>query len=195
MSTTPLLISVADQHYIINTSKITVSCLFNNEFIKSKNYFSQADIDDIANETVLKVCRSYHRFNPERAKLSTWIRKIAYNCIVDAIQDSIKRQFVDKDCEFVAETRDMISEYNAEKELCRKEFEERVEAACSHLSEKNRRFKNLLVLEYAPREMAEIEGCTPNAASKRVWDIRNALQEPLSAIASEFEFYDYKKAC
>lgn len=35
----------------------------------------------------------------------------------------------------------------------------------------------------------------PNAASKRVWDIRNALNEPLAAIASEFEFYGYKKAC
>lgn len=127
--------------------------------------------------------------------MSTWIRKIAYNCIIDAIQDSIKRQFVDRDCEFVAVTRDMLSEYNAEKELCRKEFKKSVEAEFSHLSEKNRRFKDLLVLEYSPREMAKIEGCTPNAAAKRVWDIRKALKEPLAAIAAEFEVYDYKKAC
>ena len=38
----------------------------------------------------------------------------------------------------------------------------------------------------SPKDMARSEGCSANAAAKRVWVIRQALQKPLSKIADEF---------
>ena len=37
---------------------------------------------------------------------------------------------------------------------------------------------------YAPKDMALTEGCSANAAAKRIWVIRQTLREPISKIAS-----------
>ena len=204
-----------NSHTILNSSRIAVYRLLNERFSGCRKYFSQEDINDIVSDTVFKACRSFHCFNPDKAQLSTWISRIALNCVKDAIAASIRRQpiscsiftenpqdgseynveeYFDKQRGFIPEIRAMFSEYDAEKELEQKEFEQQVDSARSELSEKNQRFANWLVQGYSPREIAEMEGCTPNAASKRAFDIRKALKEPLSAIADEYEIYGFKKA-
>lgn len=39
--------------------------------------------EDITSEAFLRAARFYDRFDPERAKFSTWVISIAHNCIID----------------------------------------------------------------------------------------------------------------
>ena len=64
------------------------------------------------------------------------------------------------------------------------------------LSDKNQKFFSMLVEEeLTPKEMAEREGCTANAASKRIWDIRQALKAAIAETAREFGLFFGKIAC
>ena len=83
----------------------------------------------------------------------------------------------------------------ADKEINRKEFEYSVRKEVSKLSEKNQRFERMLEEGDAPRDMALAEGCSADAAAKRVWVIRQTLREPLSEIADEFGISRRKVAC
>ena len=65
----------------------------------------------------------------------------------------------------------------------------------SKLSDKNQRFLTMLEEGYEPRDMAEREGCTPNAAAKRIHDIRKALKAAIAEIAREFDVFSEKLAC
>ena len=82
---------------------------------------------------------------------------------------------------------DLVSEYSADKDINRKEFEEEVMGKVSKLSDKNKKFFSMLVDEkLTPKDMAKREGCTANAAAKRIWDIRHALKTAIAETAREF---------
>ena len=40
-------------------------------------------VEDVVSEAYLRAARSFHKYNPERAKFSTWVIKIATNCMRD----------------------------------------------------------------------------------------------------------------
>ncbi|MBO4427763.1 MAG: hypothetical protein J5771_04710 [Bacteroidales bacterium] len=209
--------SAAEQHALVSTARIAVehyTKLFSAK-IGVKHFFTREDIEDIAQNVVANAWRSRRTFKPNKCKLSTWIGTIAFNCIKDAIDYKMKRLPISgsleavnpgNDDEFnVAETwapfkgagveiRELVSEYSADKEINRREFEAAVSGEVDKLSEKNRRFVDLLKEGYAPRDMAVVEGCTPNAASIRIHGIRHALSEPVGEIAEEFEVYNMKVA-
>ena len=215
--TTPF-ISAAQQQSIIDNANFAAA-----RFAKSytdklglRNLFTREDIEDIAGTTICKACRSFGGFNPAKAKLSTWVSKIAANCVIDAVDYKITRRpisgelFVenresgdefeaDEFCDvrkgFNPEVRDLLSEYDADREVNRKEFESLVRAEISKLSDKNQRFERMLEEGDTPKTMALVEGCTADAAAKRVWVIRQTLKEPVSGIADEFGISSRKLAC
>jgi len=211
MSYVTLPISTAQQQTIINNANIAVA-----RFAKSyadklglKRLFTKEDIEDIVGNTLYKACRSFGCYNPAKAKLSTWVSRIAVNCVISAVDYKMKRipisydmyveksesgdefgvdEFCDERCGFNADVWDMLSEYEADRQLNEKEFEACVRAQCEKLSEKNQRFERWLEDGMTPKDMAAQEGCTADAAAKRVWVIRQALKEPISEIADEFGF-------
>ena len=198
-------LSPAVQHSIINAANLSVSC-FAKAFcdkLGRKHFFTQEDIEDIAGVVILKAWRSYETFDPEKGKIATWIKTIAFNCVKDAIKYKIKRlpisyslyaenpetgdeycvdEYCDENHGLHSEKSEMLCEFSADSGILQKEFEISVKQEVSKLSEKNQRFADMLIEGYAPREMAIIEGCTANAASKRIWEIRQTLR-PLLAKA------------
>lgn len=54
-------------------------------FIRRSSYFSTEDIEDVVQETFIKVYRSLNVFD-EALKFSTWIYQIARNTMIDAIR-------------------------------------------------------------------------------------------------------------
>lgn len=188
---------------IIDTAKIAVS-----KFAKTyAHLFTREEVEDIAGDAILKAVRYYNSFDREKGTLRTWVSSIASNCVIDAADSKRKRlpiscsvysenvkngeefgvgDFCDERYGFNPELWDMLSEYDAEKDLYRKEFEECVNTQCSKLNEQNRRFIKWTREGYGTQEMAEEEGCSASAAAKRLWGIRQALKGPLSEIAYEF---------
>lgn len=213
--TSSLSISVDQQKTIINCSNLVVA-----KFAKSyadlrgfKNFFSKEDIEDIAGDTIYKACRSFDSFDPSKGPLSAWIYSIAVNNVITAFEYKVKRipisysmsvenhksgdefeidEYLDPSKGSSADVCNLASEYDTEKELCRNEFEHRVREVVSKLSVKDQRFEQMLEHGYTPKEMALVENCTPNAASRRIWSIRQSLKQPLTEIARELEI-SYKK--
>ena len=209
MSYSSRFMSAEQQGSIINNAKIAVT-----RFAKSytgrhglKHFFTKEDLEDIAGNAIYKACRSFECFDPSKAKLSTWVSRIALNCAISAAEYKAKRipisnelyaensesgdefsvdEFCDSRKGFNPEVWDLLSEFEADKEINRKEFEYSVRKEVSKLSEKNQRFEYMLEAGDSPKDMVLSEGCSANAAAKRVWVIRQALQKPLSKIADEF---------
>ena len=212
-------LSAAEQRAIISTANVAVSVHANSITAKlpNKYFFTKEDIEDLAGEVIYRACRSFDRFNSEKSSLKTWVSRIALNCVKDALDYRIKRiglsepmfseSSKDDDEYNKVETSefkkgfdtsvwDLVSEYSADKDINRNEFEETVMGEVGKLSDKNQKFFSMLVdEELTPKEMAEREGCTANAAAKRIWDIRHALKTSIAETAREFGLFFGKIAC
>ena len=215
-------LSAAEQRAIISTANVAVSVHANSITAKlpNKYFFTKEDIEDLAGEVIYKACRSFDRFDSEKSSLKTWVSRIALNCVKDALDYRMKRiglseamfsesskddddddeynkvESADRKKGFNAAVWDLVSEYSADKDINRKEFEEEVMGKVGKLSDKNQKFFSMLVdEELTPKEMAEREGCTANAAAKRIWDIRHALKTTIAETAKEFGLFFGKIAC
>lgn len=212
-------LSAAEQRTIISSANIAVSVHANSITAKlpNKYFFTKEDIEDLAGEVIYRACRSFDRFDSEKSSLKTWVSRIALNCVKDALDYRMKRiglsepmfseSSKDDDEYNKVETSEfnkgfdtsvwnLVSEYSADKDINRKEFEEEVMGKVGKLSDKNQKFFSMLVEEeLTPKEMAEREGCTANAASKRIWDIRQALKAAIAETAREFGLFSLKIAC
>ena len=214
-------LSAAEQRAIIASANIAVSVHVNSftAQLPNKYFFTKEDIEDLAGEVIYRACRSFDRFDSEKASLQTWVSRIALNCVKDALDYRMKRIGLsepmssessndDDDDEYnKAETSkfkkgfdtsvwDLVSEYSADKDINQKEFEETVMGDVGKLSDKNQKFFSMLVEEeLTPKEMAEREGCTANAAAKRIWDIRHALKVAIAETVRDFGLFFGKIAC
>lgn len=202
-----LSLSIAEQQSLISNAEAAVS-----HFTKAfshrlgSHFFSREDIQDMVQDTLLKAWRSIDSYDPTKGKMSTWVSRIAINCVKDEVDRRVRRIFISdsmytvkkrKDEEDLEEADEWIENPQVLEVLCgdsadrlaeRRDFERAVHGEIHKLSGKNQRFAKMLEDGYAPRQMAAIEGCTPNAAAKRVCDIRRALRAALADVAGEFGF-------
>lgn len=205
MSSYPALSAAEQRTLMASVSKAVArfAVVFSSKL--GRDYFSKEDIEDMVQDTLLKAWRSIDGYDPTKGKMSTWVSRIAINCVKDTIDYRVKRIAIsdsfyntplddydggnDED-ESVLDSKGHphISEDTADALVERHELEQRISREIGKLSDKNRRFASLMMDECAPRHMADIEGCTPNAAAKRVCDIRKALREALADVAEEFGF-------
>lgn len=215
-ASTSSALSIKEQNSIISNAKYAVARFAQAYADRQgiKMFFTKQDLEDIAGNTIYKACRSLDSFDPEKGALSTWVSCIAANCVITAFQYKLKRipisyamtlenengdEFsLDETCCSMSRSgygmQELFSEFEADRDLDRKEFVSRIHEETSKLSEKNQRFERMLEDGYAPKDMAVIEDCTPDAAGKRIWVIRQTLREPVSEIADEFgiSFKKYK---
>jgi len=214
-STRPL--SAKEQNAIITNANFAVA-RFAQAYAdrqRMKMFFTKEDIEDIAGNTIYKACRSFNSYDPNKGALSTWVSHIAASCVITAFVYKLKRipisyaltvenedgdkYDLDEVCDsrkgFNQKMSELFSEFEADRNLDIKEFEDSVRKQTRKLSEKNQRFELLLEEGYAPKDMAAVENCTPDAAGKRVWVIRQTLREPVQKIADEFGVSFKKYAC
>ena len=177
-----------------------------------KHFFTKEDIEDIVGDTAYRACRSFATFDGGKSKLSTWVNRIAVNTFRDALDNKMKRRYIN--CELVEEDSNSgeeygldevrcnpqdnyydgwtrVSEETADKELLRKDFEAYVSSSLSGMSERDRKFLEWMKLGYTAKEMAAMDGCSPNAASKRMWAIRHRASEIFGGAG----LADMKAAC
>ena len=204
-----LSISAAEQQTILSAARFAVVRYVYRFADKNghKHFFSKEDVDDLVQDTVYKAFRSIGSYDPSKAKLSTWVGSIAFNCVKDSIDYRMKRlgisesmpvmQTDDEDEQDASELVDKRSgcvpmaadgSYNADREIERKEFERQVWHEAEKLGERNERVVRLLANEFTPKEIAAVEGCTPSAAATRVCRVRRVLGGALADAAREFGF-------
>ena len=88
-----------------------------------------------------------------------------------------------------------MSEDEADKDLLRKDFEAHIIDSLPGMSERDRKFLEWMKLGYTAKEMAAMDGCSPNAASKRMWAIRQAIGKHASEIFGGVGLTGLKAAC
>ena len=199
--------SATEQNTIYTTAQKAVSV-----FAKKFSYrLTKEDIEDIASDTYIRSISYYESYDRRKASLKTWVSTIAHNCVIDAVSYKEKRlpiscsiyaknsengeEFgVDERCGVSPEVRNRLSEYDADKELLQKELEACVRLEYSKLKEKSQRVIRWKEAGYGPQEIAEEEGCSSNAAAKRLWGARQSLKKRLAKTTGEFCFYSKKCA-
>ena len=196
-------LSAAEQQTLLTAARFAVvrfACYFTDK-TGHKSFFTKEDIEDLVQDAALKAWRSLESYNPDRAKLSTWVTRIAVNCVKDSIDYKMKRlgisesmftkhgsddkevdatEVYDCKCDLAPEIQCATYCFSADSEIERKEIEQGVLREVRKLGDRNERVVRLLLEEYTPREIAEVEGCTPNAAATRVCRIRRVLRASLA---------------
>lgn len=199
-------LSAAEQHKLIATANIAVARFVNLFSAKlGKRFFSREDIEDMAGDAIMKAWRSIDSYDPKKAKLSTWVGRIAVNCLKDAIDYKVKRLPIsgsmyigsnDEDAECGADeyilNSDLLnamSENGADSRILQAELRDRICEEVSKMSDKRQRVAHMLNVGYKPREIASVEGGTPQAVSKCIWNIREALRAALVEWVNDADRY------
>jgi RNA polymerase sigma-70 factor (ECF subfamily) len=135
------------------------------------------DVDDVAQETWIRVVRSAHRFDPSQ-RFSAWLFAIAWNLVRDRWSKQVPVPDVDLDALVCA--RD-----SAEQTLVDSDRARRVRA---HVESLPPRFAEVILLRYfeelTERETAERLGVPLGTVKSR---IHNGLKKLAAAIGEEIE--------
>lgn len=191
-------LSAAQQHQLIATANAAVVrfvTIFSDK-IRNKHFFTREDIEDIAGNVIMKAWRSIDGYDPEKAKLSSWVYRIAVNCVKDAVDYKMKRlsisgsMFISSndegdECnadEYILDpgVLNTMCENSADDRVLQSDLMGRISQTVSKMSDKRQRVARMLTVGYTPKEMAAVEGSTPSAVAKCVWDIRQALKSALT---------------
>lgn len=191
-------LSAAQQHQLIATANAAVVrfvTIFSDK-IRNKHFFTREDIEDIAGNVIMKAWRSIDGYDPEKAKLSSWVYRIAVNCVKDAVDYKMKRlsisgsMFISSndegdECnadEYILDPAvlDSMCDNCADDRVLQSDLKGRISQTVSKMSDKRQRVAHMLTVGYTPKEMAAVEGSTPTAMAKCVWDIRQALKVALT---------------
>lgn len=191
-------LSAAQQHQLIATANAAVVrfvTIFSDK-IRNKHFFTREDIEDIAGNVIMKAWRSIDGYDPEKAKLSSWVYRIAVNCVKDAVDYKMKRlsisgsMFISSndegdECnadEYILDPAvlDSMCDNSADDRVLQSDLKGRISQTVSKMSDKRQRVAHMLTVGYTPKEMAAVEGSTPTAMAKCVWDIRQALKVALT---------------
>lgn len=189
---------VAEQHNLIATANAAVArfaYLFADK-LGNRHFFSREDIEDIVGNTIMKVGRSMDAYDPERGAFSTWVGRIAANCVKDAVDYKMKRLPIsesmyvkrkkdEEECgadEYImdSEVLNTMCENSADGRTLHSDLKERIGKEVASMSDKRRRIARMMSMGYSAKEIAEAEGCSCNAVYKCVWDIRDLLKKALS---------------
>jgi RNA polymerase sigma factor (sigma-70 family) len=146
------------------------------------------DLEDLFQDSILKALKYYGSFDSSKARINTWASRIAENCQKDAFKKVIRRriafeplecrnwngdEYIDSDIEFAA------NGYEADDEVESSEAMERIQRAIDSLNENQRFILSLHLGGMKPRHMAELIGCTADAAATLLCRARKALKRVL----------------
>ena len=141
---------------------------------------SREDLDDLRQDAFRKAVVSKGSYDPEKSHdcPQAYGYKIAKRCEINAFQKLVKAMPTE-DIETIFES--CGEEYEADRRLESKENLSYIQDKISSLNESYRTVLELCIKGYKPKKMASILGCTPGAASSRLFKARAALAEALGA--------------
>ena len=150
---------------------------------------SAEELEDLFQDSILKALKYCNRFDPAKAQAKTWANRIAFNAQRDAFREHnkhlarfVRPESIDKDGEpegsFFGEVSDG---YSADREVEGNEAMDRIENAISSLNENYQFIISLQLEGLKPKKMAELIGCTADAASTLLCRARKALKRVLGS--------------
>lgn len=146
------------------------------------------DLEDLFQDSILKALKYCGKFDPSKAQIKTWASRIAENGQKDAFKRVIKRRvafeplesrnwdgddYINSDIELAA------GGCGANSEVESSEAMERIQRAIDSLNENQRFILSLHLGGLKPRHMAELIGCTADAAATLLCRARKALKRAL----------------
>lgn len=132
-----------------------------------------SDRDEVIAESVAKAWKRRDTYDPEKASLKTWVGHIARNTLLDFLRKAKGTDSADTSGE------DGRFGEPADSAIIGSEALERIRRAVDSLPESYRQVITLLSEGKGRAEIAEIIGCSPNAAGIRCSRARKALLEKL----------------
>lgn len=132
----------------------------------------EADRKEIIAQAVAKAWMHRDSFDPAKASFQTWVGRIARNCLLDFFRRNKVGENLQPAVEAdLAKSPDVL--------MMEDEGLDDIMAAVNDLPEGYRSIITLLSEGNRPKDIAEILGCTPNAATIRCCRARKALREKL----------------
>lgn len=148
---------------------------------------SAEELEDLFQDSILKALKYCNRFDPAKAQAKTWANRIAFNAQRDAFREHnkhlarfVRPEALDEDGEPDGSFFDEVSDgYSADREVEGNEAMDRIENAISSLNENYQFIISLQLEGLKPKKMAELIGCTADAASTLLCRARKALKRVL----------------
>ena len=141
---------------------------------------SREDLEDLRQDACKKAVVSKGSYDPVKSHdcPQAYGYMIAKRCEINAFQKLIKAMPTE-DVETISES--CGEEYEADRQLESSENLSFIQDRISGLNESYRTVLELCIQGCKPKKMASILGCTPGAASSRLFKARKALAEALGA--------------
>lgn len=141
---------------------------------------SREDLEDLRQDACKKAVVSKGSYDPAKSHdcPQAYGYMIAKRCEINAFQKLIKAMPTE-DVETISES--CGEEYEADRQLESMENLSFIQDKISGLNESYRTVLELCIKGCKPQKMASILGCTPGAASSRLFKARKALAEALGA--------------
>lgn len=148
---------------------------------------SAEELEDLFQDSILKALKYCKRFDPTKAQAKTWASRIAFNAQRDAFREHnkhlarfVRPEALDEDGEPDGSFFDEVSDgYSADREVEGNEAMDRIENAISSLNENYQFIISLQLEGLKPKKMAELIGCTADAASTLLCRARKTLKRVL----------------
>ena len=161
-------------------SALTTRCLNLVTALATRTLNDRAEAEDVAQDTFLKVWRKIDQFDPERAKLESWVARIALNLCYDRLR---KRGESLLDGEFPDRVDETAS---AEGSLSEADMARRVRAVVAQLPPRQRAALELCHFQECSNiEAAEILGVSVDAVESLLARARRKLKSELQAQHNE----------
>ncbi|MGQ0595402.1 MAG: RNA polymerase sigma factor [Gammaproteobacteria bacterium] len=152
----------------------------------SKSLKSDALVNETVNDTMLVVWRKASQFDPDRARVSTWLFGIAHHAGLKALARSAKESCAPRP---IGETRDRDepeSTHDPATTVLGWELGRELMAALEQLSPDHRAVIELTFVEgFSFPQIASIVGCPENTVKTRMFHARRRLAQILSHLELE----------
>ena len=150
---------------------------------------SAEELEDLFQDSILKALKYCNRFDPTKAQAKTWASRIAFNAQRDAFREHNKHvaRFVrprgyrseDEEIDNSSFFDNLPGGYSVDREVEGNEAVERIMNAIGFLNENYQFIISLQMEGMKPKKMAELIGCTADAAATLLCRARKALKKVL----------------
>ena len=146
---------------------------------------SAEELEDLFQDSILKALKYCGKFDSRKSQARTWAGRIAFNAQRDAFREYNRRnaRFVHPGVAGTGEGYDFLDSvaggYRADRIVEGNEAVDRIMRAIGSLNENYQFILSLQLEGMKPKKMAELIGCTADAASTLLFRARKALKRLL----------------
>jgi RNA polymerase sigma-70 factor (ECF subfamily) len=146
---------------------------------------------DVADDTLIKSLEDIHKFNPEKAQISTWVFTCAKNAMLHVIKKAKKFESIEEDHDgaTIADfLHSNLSENNEEKELMLQKQVALVKKGILNLPEKYARILTMRLIDgLSYDEIAEVEDLVLNTVKSRIRGGKQLLKKKIQTDMRKLE--------